>query len=146
MRNHWARSGGRPDLAGVRMVARSRDGGLTWTAPDFDRKLVEPVCQASILRYSWPEGREPSRLLFANPASRSRSRMTVRLSCDEGRTWPIGKTVYEGSSAYSCLAKLPDGRAGLLYERDDYGKLTFAAFTLSWLTEGQASPAAGNRP
>ena len=54
IRNHWARSGGRPDLAGVRIVARSSDGGHTWSKTSFDKTLVEPQCQASILRYSWP--------------------------------------------------------------------------------------------
>ena len=134
-RNHWGRSGGRPDLAGRRVIARSRDGGATWSNPEFDQALVEPQCQGSLLRYGWPGPDRKSRILFANPASTGgRQKMTVRTSYDDGRTWPAGRLIYGGSSAYCCLGVLPDGRVGLLYERDGYGKITFAAFGLDWLT------------
>ncbi|MBW3600014.1 MAG: glycoside hydrolase [Planctomycetes bacterium] len=141
MRNHWARSGGQPGRAGRRLVARSRDGGASWTEPIADEALVEPTCQASLLRYSWAAD-GPSRIVFANPAARSRTNMTVRLSYDEGRTWTVSRQVYAGSSAYCSLAVLPDGRIGLLYERDDYGEIAFASFTLAWLTESEARPQA----
>ena len=136
-RNHWARSGGRPDLAGKRIIARSRDGGETWSQPTFDNALIEPQCQASVVRYSWPEAGNRSRILFANPASCRRNRMTVRLSYDEGHTWPISRLIDGGSSAYSCLTVLPDGRVGLLYESSGYKRITFAAFELNWLTLGK---------
>src|SRR5204862_5881817 len=70
-----------------RLVALSNDGGLTWSDPADDAALVEPVCQASISRY--PGDR--SRILFSNPASMQREKMTVRLSYDEGRTWPVAR-------------------------------------------------------
>jgi sialidase-1 len=133
-RNHWARSGGRPDLAGVRIISRSSDGGGTWSEPTFDKTLIEPTCQGCLFRYSWAEDSDRSRILFANPASQSRGRMTVRLSYDEGRTWPVSRLVDPGSSAYSCLARLSDGRIGLLYESGGYKRVTFAAFGLQWLS------------
>src|SRR5690606_26249930 len=93
-----------------RTHAVSYDGGITWTAPEDAPQLVEPVCQASILRYSWPEGDKASGrkgernrqvrtgaggesvLLFLNPASTSkRHNMTIRASYDEGKTWPVIK-------------------------------------------------------
>ena len=49
-----------------------------------------------------------NRLLFANPASPKREKMTVRLSYDEGKTWPVAKEINAGPSAYSALAVLPD--------------------------------------
>ncbi len=136
-RNHWARSGGRPDLAGVRIIARSKDGGETWSKASFDKTLIEPQCQASLVRHSWPEAGGKSRILFANPASRGRNQVTVRLSYDEGKTWPASRLVYKDSSAYTSVAALADGRIGLLYERDNYGKITFASFTVGWLTDGK---------
>jgi sialidase-1 len=42
--------------------------------------------------------------------------MTVRISYDDGRTWPLRKLLFEGPSAYSCLAMLPDGNLSCLYE------------------------------
>jgi sialidase-1 len=120
---------------GCRAVQTSADGGLTWSTVVDDRTLVDPVCQASLLRHP-ASGR--SRLLFANAADTlHRRRMTVRLSYDEGRTWPYAKTIHYGPAAYSSLTALKDGSVGLLYEKDDYRSLAFARFTLEWLTDGK---------
>jgi sialidase-1 len=124
-----------------RAVAISKDAGLSWSAVTLDEALVEPVCQASLLRYSTKaDGR--SRVLFANPASTKREKMTVRLSYDEGATWPVSRRLHDGPAAYSALAVLPGGEIACLYERGEksaYEKLTFARFSLAWLT----APAAG---
>jgi len=121
----------------------SRDGGLTWTAPADALDLVEPVCQASILRFTWPDQAGKSRILFSNPADESRRKnMTVRLSYDEGKTWPVARTLHEGFAAYSCLAVLPDLTMACLYERGDKNaneKIAFAWFDVAWLTAGKDS-------
>jgi len=125
---------------GKRGVATSSDGGITWSKLRFDDTLIEPVCQASILRYSYAASGGKNRLLFSNPAStKSRVNMTVRMSYDEGKTWPISKLLHEGPSAYSCLAVLPDGDIGCLYEggKTRYGEIVFARFSLEWLTDGK---------
>ncbi|OQP54710.1 sialidase family protein [Niastella populi] len=99
-----------------RAYAISYDGGITWTAPANVPALVEPVCQASILRYSWPGKKTKSCMLFLNPASAKRINMTIRASFDEGQTWPVIRTLYTGPSAYSCMVLLPGGDIGCLYE------------------------------
>ena len=77
-----------------------------------------------------------SRILYAGPASRKgRVNGTVRMSCDEGRTWPVARTIYAGGYAYSCLTALPDGSVGVLFEKDGYKTIAFARFTVDWLTE-----------
>jgi sialidase-1 len=79
-------------------------------------------------------------LLFSNPASARRERMTVRVSYDEGATWPVARVIHEGPAAYSSLIVLPNRSIGLLFERGDrspYEKITFARFTLGWLTQGK---------
>ena len=66
--------------------------------------------------------------------------MTVRVSEDEGASWPVSRVIQEGSAAYSSLVVLPDRSIGLLFERGDrspYEKITFVRFTLEWLTEGK---------
>jgi sialidase-1 len=119
-----------------RAVQRSRDGGLTWFALQLDDALIEPVCQASLVA-AVPAGKKSNgRLLFSNPAAATRTRMTVRLSEDDGRTWAASRLVHAGPSAYSSLAVLPDRTIGLLYERGDerpYERITFAHFDLKWI-------------
>lgn len=116
-----------------RAIATSADGGLTWTKAESDPALVEPICQASLIRFADP--RDPARVLFAfsNPANTARRRdhLTVRLSLDEGRTWPLARLICEESSCgYSSLALLPDGRLGCLYEAPR-GKIVLARLSVA---------------
>jgi sialidase-1 len=124
-----------------RTVATSKDGGLTWSPVKLDETLIEPVCQASILRCTWPEGGDKSRILFSNPASTKRENMTVRISYDEGNTWAASKVLQAGPAAYSCLTMLPDKTIGCLFERGEktsYERISFARFSVSWLEEKDA--------
>ena len=110
-----------------RAVSVSRDGGASWTPPVLDETLVEPVCQASMVRQRFAVGTLPGRILFANPASeRRRERLTLRVSEDDGRTWLRHRTIDPGSSAYSSMAALADGRIGILFERDGYSRISLA--------------------
>jgi sialidase-1 len=123
----------------TRQTAFSSDGGLSWTGQRHAAELVEPICQASLRRHSWPGAGRPGVLLFSNPASAKRERLTVRASFDEGQTWPVSRLLEARPSAYSCLAALPDGSIGLLYEtgvKNPYETIIFARFDLGWLTGG----------
>ena len=82
-----------------------------------------------------PTRKEPPAVLQSR-----RHRLTVRLSYDEARTWPVSRLLYKGSSVYSSLANLAGGRIGLLFDRDNYRKITFAQITLGWLTTGTDQP------
>lgn len=131
----------------TRQVARSADGGATWTDQRHDEALIEPICQASLRRLRWPRGEAPGVILFANPASRRREALTVRASLDDGRTWPAARRIEAGPSAYSCLAALPDGSAGLLYEagaKSPYERIVFVRFAPEWILNGHLAP--GDRP
>jgi len=134
MRNHP------PKPENFRLVATSDDLGRTWSKASPDSTLIEPPAQASLLRLTTGKTHDRNRLLFANPASARRERMTVRLSYDEGSNWPVSRVVHDGPAAYSSLVVLADLSIGLLFERGDrspYEKITFAQFTLEWLTEGK---------
>lgn len=117
-----------------RRISISQDGGATWGPVRFDPVLVEPICQASLRRYSWPADGKPGILLFSNPASPTRrENLAVRLSRDEGKTWPQAWTLHIGPSAYSCLAVLADGRVACLYEAgraSPYERIVLARFRL----------------
>ena len=118
-----------------RKVALSKDGGVSWSKLEDDPTLIEPTCQASILRYSWPE-EGASRILFCNPATqKSRSSGLLRMSEDEGKTWTWSKEIYGGQFAYCCLTKMKDGRVGVLFEKDGYKTISFAAVELPSIKE-----------
>ncbi|HOJ73811.1 MAG TPA: sialidase family protein [Phycisphaerae bacterium] len=124
-----------------RAVARSMDKGMTWSEVTLDEALIEPKCQASLLRLTSSKSGK-SRVLFSNPASDTRTNMTVKLSYDECRTWPVSRVLNEGKSVYSALAVAPDNTILCLYEngeKNQYEKMTLARFTLEWLTEGKDS-------
>ena len=125
-----------------RYYSISRDRGKTWTEPVRDEALLDTACQASILRHPFRQpGHDKDPILFANAAAtfQNRVNMTVRLSYDDGKTWPVAKSVHPGPSAYCCLVALPDGSIGLLYEGGDwvYERINFARFDLAWLTQDQ---------
>lgn len=117
-----------------RQQAVSEDGGLTWSGQRHVPELIEPVCQAS-LRYAGDEA--SGILLFSNPASSvKRCKLTIRASFDDGETWPRARLLEPGPSAYSCLAVLPDGSIGILYEtgaKSAYENLVFARFGRDWI-------------
>jgi sialidase-1 len=136
----------------------SKDEGQSWSQPFSHPDLPDPDCQGSMIRYTrQDQGFTKNRLLFANPVSgaiaagtegsdpRGRFNVTVRMSYDEGKTWPVEKMMLKGPGAYSSMAIFPDGSIGILFETgtafgtfDDYSaKEVFARFTVDWLTDGK---------
>jgi hypothetical protein len=76
----------------------------------------------------------------------------VKLSQDDGRTWPVARSIEPGLSAYSDLAVGPDGTIYCFCEPGSasgaqYGHLCLARCNLAWLkgTE-QAPPIRRNTP
>ena len=130
---------------GVRGISVSRDGGHSWSEIVHDANLPCPKCQASLVGNG-------DRLVFSNPVSPTppenpargtrfypgkgrgeRVNLTARLSEDGGQTWPWRKLLHKGPAAYSCLALLPDGDIGCLYEAGEahpYQYLTFERFRI----------------
>ena len=112
----------------TRSYAISKDGGETISKMHYLPELIEPICQGSTLNLM-KDGKIGNNILFSNPAStESREKMTIKLSEDNGQTWPYAYLVYSGPSAYSDLVNLPDGNIGLLYEygiNNPYEKIGF---------------------
>ena len=142
-----------------RLVTVSKDGATGWSRPQFDDTLWEPVCMASMVRYSTAKAGGKNRILFCNPDNlsradgkempgkgRDRKNVSVKISYDEGGTWPVNKAVEPGWSGYSDIAVAQDGTILCLYGRGDksgyaFDYITLARFNLEWLTDGKDAPA-----
>lgn len=133
-----------------RLVTISPDGATNWSTPVFDDALLDSGIMASLARLTSAPPSDRNRLLFANThALDARRNLSVKLSYDEGKTWPVDRVLEEGPSAYCDLAVLPDGTILCFYERASkegvdggeplYGRLTLARFDLDWLTGGADS-------
>jgi sialidase-1 len=140
-----------------RLVTYSRDGATGWSTPQFHDELLEPICMGSLIRLSAQPQATKNRILFSNPhnleradgkgapgVSRDRKNMTVKLSYDEGKTWPVSKVVESGQSAYSDLAVTKAGTILLFFGNGgppnfSGSKLSVARFNLEWLTDGKDS-------
>jgi sialidase-1 len=127
-----------------RAYSISRDGSSGWSEPMFDEVLVEPVCMASIVRLATPErdGTTVPAIVFANPATeKGRKNLSIRLSRDDGITWPVVRVLEPGASAYSDLSVGPDNSIFCFYERghgegNAYRRLTLAKFDEEWIRGG----------
>lgn len=102
----------------TRAVARSFDGGRTWTEQSVDTILpgVSRGCQASVLRVG-------DALYFCGidgiPMTDEfdeRARLALYRSFDGGYTWPESAVIYEPGSGYACIEQLPDGRIVIVFE------------------------------
>ena len=132
-----------PDGGNYRCIAWSDDQGDSFSPVVHDAALPEPVCQASVCRFTTAELGDKNRVLFSNPANRSgRSHLSVRMSYDECRTWPESRILHEGAAAYSDLCVSDDGFVYCLYERGEegpYDRISLARFNAEWLTYGRDS-------
>ena len=123
---------------GMRYTHISDDHGASWTTRP-EPTLIDPSCNASIVRYSSKAaGDDRDRLLFSNAEdSKDRKNLSVRISYDEGKSWSEGKVIYEGVSAYSSLTVLDNGDIAVFFEKDNHKANEVVVFSLEWLTDGK---------
>lgn len=123
----WRGSGGRK-------ASWSADGGESWSPAIQDKSLPEPVCQGSLISFA-DKGRHVT--LFLNPEGatpgKGRANGTLRMSLDGGRTWKHSRLLVPGKFAYSSMARLKDGRVGVLYETAGHGEILYLTVGLDWL-------------
>ena len=145
-----------------KLITYSPDGATNWSEPYFADAFFEPICMASMCRYSIQPHQSKNRILFCNPDSRQdswtadkpstprsarnrhRTNLTVRMSYDEGVTWPVSKVIDPGIAGYSDLAVTPNGLIHCVYEGGSLTEshylnnhISIVSFSLEWLTDGK---------
>lgn len=143
------------ETAKRRWVSRGTiESGFGAFAPDDT--LLDPPAQASILRYNTDA---PTRIVFLNSASTvTRTKMRVRLSYDEARTWRFSRPLSDAplpdwpglgnasvaEGGYSSMAKTADFFVGALVEVNEdtahngtsHRSIVFRKFNLPWMLNG----------
>jgi sialidase-1 len=139
-----------------RRIAWSYDDGNMWTdwrvsehlfevgQPFYFRYGTEPSygCNAGLIRMPLEATGGKDVLLFSTPDNpgKSRIKMTVWASFDQGKTWPVKRLIYKSHSAYSSLAADKKGNIYLLFESGAkrlHEYVSIVRFNLAWLTKGQ---------
>lgn len=119
-----------------RSFSESGDGGLTWGEPRPGIQVTPVMC--AIERLPRRESGEISRILWSGPPGKERRRLVLRLSEDEGKTFPAEKLISEEYAAYSDLTILRDGGVGVLWERGverGYQFITFTRIGRDWVVQ-----------
>ena len=138
-----------------RRIAWSHDGGqrfVDWQVSEDLLEIGEPSyfkygtkpsygCRAGLVRVPNGVVEAEDVLLYSAPdwPGGWRYQLTVWMSMNGTRTWPIKRLVDPGRSAYSSLAADKDGTIYVLYEAGEkslYDEAKVASFNLSWLMGG----------
>lgn len=115
-----------------------KNGEITWKEPVRHEDLTDPFCNGEIMVYtSTNNGEDKNRMLHSLCDAKDRSNVSVLLSYDEGKTFPVKRTICPAASAYSTLCILKDGTIGCYYEDGpEKMDMVFIRFSLDWLTQG----------
>ncbi|MCH2059661.1 MAG: glycoside hydrolase [Verrucomicrobiales bacterium] len=130
-----ARTHSRP---GNKLVAWGNDGGQSWQGAREDDELFdgppdEYGCKGALARIA-VNGRDI--LLFSSPGRRDkRDDITIQVSTDGGKSWPISKLVKKGPGNYTWLAAGRKGTPsqGMIYLASN--KDWMARFNMSWVMQ-----------
>ena len=120
----------------ARIVSISSNAGESWDSTYFDKTLIDPVNQGSILTVGKKKGK--AIVAFCNAAdTKKRDNLTLRISYDDGATWTKNIVVDKSDdptkndfTAYSDIVKISKNKIGVLYERDNYQQIVFTV--LKW--------------
>lgn len=126
-----------------RMQAISKDKGLTFSDAQAVPELVDPSCDGDLILYtSTKDGYDKDRLIFVNDHHPSQRRnLSIKVSYDEGKTWPVSKVIHSDSAWYAAAAVTADGKIAVYYERGDGDAcyMDVVVMSLEWITDGADS-------
>ena len=139
----WARN---QHPAGRVAHAVSHDGGVTWGEVDYHDQLTEIFSQPNAIAVTGASdiagAAEPSSrsIVFANASQMLpfRGCGVMRLSHDDGVTWPHNRVINPRHYVYQCMAQLPSGDIALLWEREWQG-LFLTTVPLTWLVSSRST-------
>lgn len=133
---------------GKRKFSLSKDRGLSWSEPFYQEDLDEPACNGDMIAYTERKSEDGNTILLHTLPHDPGTRRNVTLfaSMDQGKSWPVRRTLWESYSAYSSLTVLQDGTIGVLLEEgkwdsgipgEDGFRIWFVRLPYEWLLDSQ---------
>jgi predicted neuraminidase len=121
------------------LQSTSTDDGATW-GPVTDSAIPNPGSGAEVIRLQ-----DGSWLFVGNDTEEGRHRLSLWLSRDDGRTWPVRRVLEESSGdsfSYPSILQARDGRIHATYSAATKAGETIrhADVPLAWLKDGAPSP------
>ena len=111
-----------------RVLAFSKSGGENWDTAYVCKELPDPICEGSMISFKY-KGKHL--VLFSNAASQvKREKLTIHVSKDNGRLWPVSFLVDGGDASYSDIIKIGSKNIGVLYEKGSDGGIIYTAIPL----------------
>jgi len=127
----YARRGGsyKPRKDGYLVRSESRDGGKTWSA-GTDTTFPNPNSAVDFIKLQ-----NGHLLLVYNDSMNNRAPLTVAISEDNDKTYPIRRNVADGKNdfAYPAAIQTKDGMIHVVYTSDKRGVIHHATFSEDWI-------------
>ncbi|WP_337175505.1 sialidase family protein [Paludisphaera sp.] len=119
----------RPETMGHVVRSESTDGGRTWSE-GTDSAFPNPNAAVDLLKTH-----AGNLLLFYNDSMNRRTPLTVALSPDLDRSWPIKRDVVggDGDYGYPMAIQAKDGRIHLVYTSESRSVVNRAVFDEAWI-------------
>ena len=122
-----------------RVTAISQDGGISWENIKIDKNFpISNHCDAGLVSMKRNTDNKHVLLYSKNESTEGRKNLVVRMSEDEGQSWPVAKVADEGPAMYSDMAVLPDNTVLLMYETRKNSPVYCIRFNLEWLNNKES--------
>jgi len=122
----------RPETIGHIIRSESHDGGMTWTE-GRDSEFPNPNAAVDLLKT-----RSGRLLLIYNDSMNKRTPLTVAMSPDLDRSWPIKRNIIEGDGdfGYPFAFQASDGKIHVVFTSDRRSVVNRAIFDEEWIERG----------
>jgi predicted neuraminidase len=132
----YCRRGGdyRPETIGYIVRSESHDGGWTWSE-GVDSAFPNPNAAVDLLKL-----RSGRLMLVYNHSMNRRTPLTLALSADQDRTWPIRRNFMEGDNdfGYPIALQARDDKIHVVFTSDRRTVVNHVVLEEDWILEGKA--------
>jgi predicted neuraminidase len=133
----YCRRGGdyRPETVGFIVRSESHDGGWTWTEGK-DSAFPNPNAAVDLLKL-----RSGRLLLVYNRSMNRRTPLSLALSEDQDRSWPVYRDLRTGDNdyGYPIAFQSADGRIHVVFTSDRRTVVNHAVLDEAWILQGQGA-------